>query len=145
MKPFANDSGANFESAADPAHASAFNKRGATDAGIGRETVPRGSREAGARGHETDASDAADAARGCAEETAGKEEIEVTEEMIWAGLESLYSFDLLEDDKADIVRNVFLTMRARELARLSGLIDPASAPLQSPYRYPIGVSANQRA
>jgi hypothetical protein len=89
MKNFADDSIGNFESPADPAHAPGLNESGATNEGIGRESDPRGSREVGARGHEADASDAADAARGSGEEETG-EEIEITEEMIEAGEEIIY-------------------------------------------------------
>ena len=86
MKHLTHDSFDNFESTADPAHASAFSEPGASDAGSGAvrgNPDPRGSRETGARGDEADALHATDAA--CAEGKGSEEEIEITEEMIEAG------------------------------------------------------------
>ena len=75
MKHLTHDSADNFESVADPAHASAFSEPGASDAGSGAvrgRADPRGSREAGARSHEADALHAAEPAR--AEGKSGEEE-----------------------------------------------------------------------
>jgi len=89
-----HDSADTFESAADPAHAPVSEEPGANNAGskaVRANADPRGSREAGARGHEADASDAPHAAR--AEVKDGEEEIEITEQMIEAGIEAWGLFD----------------------------------------------------
>ena len=110
-----HDSADNFESAADPAHAPRFSEPGASDAGPGAirgNADARGSRKTSARGNEADALYAAEPA--CAEEKIGEAEIEVTEEMMDAGLaalqENMIGNALTPLSRVSAVREIFRAM-----------------------------------
>jgi hypothetical protein len=133
----------NLESLGDVAHPSEITSEEISHAKRPRETNARGNRSDGAECHATDAGKSPADARGHAKETR-EEEIEITEEMIWAGLTVWFDRDREWDDPADIVRQIFASMRTRELEVLSGSRDPRSEPLQSPFRSPIGASSNLR-
>jgi len=68
----------------------------------------------------------------------------ITDSMVWAGLEVYFSFDREWDDPAEIVRSIFETMINREFAEKCPQSDPAPLPRQSPFRSPIGASADQK-
>lgn len=108
MTTLHDEFGPDFESPADPAHASAFGKTGASNAGIGRKADSPRDRDAGARSHEADASDATNAP--CAEEKGGEEEIEVTEEMIEAGLMHLFCYVPGSGDSVGYLEDIYRAM-----------------------------------
>ena len=96
MKPFANDSDSNFESGADPAHAPGVTPTERTDVERPRETNASGNLADGSGSHAPDAVDpAADASRDAKERH--EEEIEVTAEMISAGVRELFGFSPSQD------------------------------------------------
>jgi hypothetical protein len=88
MPPFASaDSDTDFESGADPAHALGDPSTERRDAERPRETNARANRPDGARCHAANAADPGpDARRDAEEASTGKEEIEITPEMIEAGI-----------------------------------------------------------
>jgi hypothetical protein len=116
LKPSHDDFPSNFESRHTNAQTSEAKTPGATDVER-RETHPSRDRAAGSGSHAPNAGDPAEAARECAEET-GEEEIEVTEEMISAGIEEIilsFSLDGQLDDYEVVVVGIFKAMRRAEM------------------------------
>lgn len=143
MRPFANDdSASNFESGDASAQTSEAKAKGADRERPGETTASR-DRADGARRHAPDAGKPPADSRGNAEETDEKE-IEVTREMIWAGLAVWFDSDREWDDPAEIVINIFKTMRAREFGARDRSSDRASEHLQSPFRSPLAAPSNLR-
>jgi hypothetical protein len=100
MTPFASaDSHTDFESGADPAHASADLSAERPNAERPRETNASGSRADGSRGYAPDVSGTPADPRRDAEEKTREEEIEVTPEMIEAGADACRLWGLYSDQK----------------------------------------------
>jgi hypothetical protein len=107
MSPFASaDSHTDFESGADPAHASGDPSTERPDADRPRETNASGNRADGAGCHAPNAGDPADAA--CEAE----EEIEITPEMIDAGERVLMGYETYFTSERYWAREVYLAMHA---------------------------------
>jgi hypothetical protein len=117
MKNFANDdSDRNFESADACAHDSPVTATGISDVERSRETNTSRNRADSTGSHEADAGQPPADASGDAEETENGKEIELTEEMINAGVFAMYdrrNDDMFCSSEERIRRIYFAMIRAR--------------------------------
>jgi hypothetical protein len=99
----------NFESGRDHADTSANETAGVADAERSRSANASADRADGAGSHAPDAGEASADPSGHAK----GEEIEVTEEMIEAGVDAWYDSDREYDKPSEIVKRIFLAMCSR--------------------------------
>ena len=67
---------------------------------------------------------------------------EITNAMIWAGLEIWFDRDREHDDSAEIVRDIFAAMRYCALEKPNESVVPVFRLRESPFRSPIGAPAD---
>jgi hypothetical protein len=89
--------------------------RDAKENETGRSATASRSLGAGAGSHDADAGDAAEASPA----EGGEEEIEITPEMIYEGVEEFSTQDLDIEDKDDVVKRIYRAMELRRRQRLA--------------------------